>query len=441
MGFWANAIPAVISMLLTSSIVIVDGFFVGRFVGPRALAAVNLSLPILFLLLGLCMIVGVGYSTLTSMAIGAQKHEEASRLMCSALVLTALFCGGVLVACGLVHQPLLQILATDPGLRADLGLFLSTLLPGYLFIMMNTLFSIFARSEGRPGIALAIGLVANITNAFFDWLFIAHFDWGLRGAACASSLASLVGTTLAVVRIASGRSSMRFVKPSFPKGEALGALANGSSEGIGQWSFCLVAYFFNLAFQRTLGTEGLAALTVFGFINLIQSMVITGLCIGMAPLVGISIGSGQESAAREYRRSALRAGLIAGALCFVLAAFLGPRIAALYTRGNTTVTTLAATGFGFYALTFLPGAYNMVTSAYLTARRDAAGSAAVSLLRSLILPIAAILLLPEFWGARALWLASPSAEALTLAAAIVLTLRIHRQQARARFDAISAFWR
>lgn len=43
------SIPSIIAMVLTSLITIVDGFFIGNYVGKEGLAAVNLGLPIVYL--------------------------------------------------------------------------------------------------------------------------------------------------------------------------------------------------------------------------------------------------------------------------------------------------------------------------------------------------------------------------------------------------------
>jgi putative MATE family efflux protein len=431
LGFWRNAVPAIVSMILTSSIVIVDGLFVGRIVGPRALAAVNLSLPLLYAMLGLCMIVAVGFSSLASIAIGAGKRDEASRLFSTSFWILLGAIAAAVLACAAAYRPLLSLLAPDEGLRSLLSEYLRFMLPGYLAMMANSFLAIFARAEGRPGAALAIGLSSNIVNVILDWLFIARLGWGLGGASLASAIAALFGVALGFVRLLSGRSAFRFARPRAVRREILGALANGASEGIGQWSVCLIVFFFNRAFQRHLGPEGLAAMTVFGYINFVESMIVTGLCIGMAPLVGISLGAGEESEARRYRNTALWASLVAATLLFLFALLFGSGIARAFTGGDAAVAGLAAAGFGIYAAAFLPGAYNMIASAYLTARCDARGSAAIALLRSLVLPLLSIAIMPALLGPTGLWLALPVAESLAFAAALPLSLRAQARGTRA----------
>ena len=57
--FMQYAIPSVLGMLAISSASIVDGFFVGNYVGASGLAAINMSIPIFSLLFGLGLMLAV----------------------------------------------------------------------------------------------------------------------------------------------------------------------------------------------------------------------------------------------------------------------------------------------------------------------------------------------------------------------------------------------
>lgn len=43
------SLSAIIAMVLTSLITVVDGFFIGNYIGGEGIAAVNLGLPIIYL--------------------------------------------------------------------------------------------------------------------------------------------------------------------------------------------------------------------------------------------------------------------------------------------------------------------------------------------------------------------------------------------------------
>ena len=71
---------------------VVDGMIVGNILGPDALAAVNLVLPVTLLFNTVYVLFGVGGSTLFSVALGERDHERARQLFTvsvGAMVVTA----------------------------------------------------------------------------------------------------------------------------------------------------------------------------------------------------------------------------------------------------------------------------------------------------------------------------------------------------------------
>ena len=58
--FIQYTVPSVLGMLAVSSAAVVDGFFVGNYVGASGLAAINLAMPIFSILFGLALMMGVG---------------------------------------------------------------------------------------------------------------------------------------------------------------------------------------------------------------------------------------------------------------------------------------------------------------------------------------------------------------------------------------------
>ena len=67
------SIPAIIAMILTSFVSIVDGYFISTTINKEALAAVNLGLPILYVFLAIGIMIGVGGSSIAGRRLGQQK--------------------------------------------------------------------------------------------------------------------------------------------------------------------------------------------------------------------------------------------------------------------------------------------------------------------------------------------------------------------------------
>ncbi|GAL10689.1 MATE family of MDR efflux pumps [Vibrio astriarenae] len=58
--FWRYTIPTVAAMLVNGLYQVVDGIFIGRYVGADGLAGINVAWPLIGTILGIGMLVGVG---------------------------------------------------------------------------------------------------------------------------------------------------------------------------------------------------------------------------------------------------------------------------------------------------------------------------------------------------------------------------------------------
>ena len=68
------------------------------------------------------------------------------------------------------------------------------------------------RAEGKPKSAMYAMLLPSISNLLLDYVFIKFFDWGMTGAAWATTLSYGVCATYIIFFFISGKSSLR---PSF----------------------------------------------------------------------------------------------------------------------------------------------------------------------------------------------------------------------------------
>ena len=67
-------LPSIIMMIFTSIYSVVDGLFVSNFVGKTALAAINLTLPIIMGLSALGFMIGTGGSAIVARMLGEKKE-------------------------------------------------------------------------------------------------------------------------------------------------------------------------------------------------------------------------------------------------------------------------------------------------------------------------------------------------------------------------------
>ncbi len=417
--FFSYAIPAILGMLLTSGIVIIDGLFIGNIIGKEGLASVNLTLPVFYLFLGTTIMIGVGGAVKAGHALGAENNTQADRHFTSTIVLAVIVITVLTLLCFLFMDPLLGKINTSQALSRFVKSYLGTILWFYPVMMMNIVFSIFLRAQGKPGLALFFDLMGNGLNIALDYFMIARWGMGLQGAALASGISVIVPMGCGIWYFLSGRSILRFVKFSWNWRVMAQILFNGSSEMMGQLSVGFTTWVFNLIILSRMGIDGVAAYTIVGYVAFVQIMVITGFAIGLGPIIGYSFGAGKTDHIKRIMNIALISGFVTGIICWVAVLFLSTTIAASFSRGSENIITFAESGFSLFAAAFLLNGFNILITTYFTSIGKAGISVVIASLRGLLLINGLVLILPRFMGDAGVWVSYPLSELMTLGFALM----------------------
>ena len=136
--FLAYSIPAIVAMLLTSGIVIVDGLFIGNFIGKVGLASVNLTLPVLYLFLGIAIMIGVGGAVNVGHALGARRQGRADRHFSVTVALTLFIIGALASIEAYIVFPTVAVGTVMLIILIARFVFRETMtLPGYIGIVLT----------------------------------------------------------------------------------------------------------------------------------------------------------------------------------------------------------------------------------------------------------------------------------------------------------------
>ena len=417
--FFSFSIPAILGMLLTSGIVIIDGLFIGNIVGEAGLASVNLTLPVLYLFLGTAIMIGVGGSVKAGHSLGSGRQDQASRHFSLAIALSIITISTLTLLCVLFIEPLVETINTKQALHPYVRTYLGTILWFYPAMMINIVFSIFMRAQGKPGLSLFFGVAGNALNVVLDYFMIARWGMGLYGAALATGISVMVPMACGILYFLSKYSVLNFVPFSWKLPDIGQTIFNGSSEMIGQLSVGFTTWMFNRVILSRMGVDGLAAYTIIGYITFVQIMIITGFAIGLGPIVGYSYGAGKTDHIRRIMKTAMMSSFFTGLVCWAIVLVSSTAIAASFSPGNENIIAISKSGFNLFSVAFLLNGFNMMITAFFTSIGSAKRSLIIASLRGLLLINLFVLILPSFMGDSGIWLSYPLAELVTLCFSIV----------------------
>lgn len=109
------AIPAIISMLVSSLYNIVDQIFIGQGVGMLGNAATNIAFPISIICTATALLLGIGSASNFNLKSGAGESEEASKIVGTGLAMLVI-CGVIIAVVVLFFlDPLSTVIRSDTG--------------------------------------------------------------------------------------------------------------------------------------------------------------------------------------------------------------------------------------------------------------------------------------------------------------------------------------
>lgn len=404
-------IPSVAMMILTSIYGVVDGLFVSNFVGKTAFAAVNLVIPFTLVLGAFGFMLGTGGTALVAKTLGEGRQEEANRIF-SMLIYFALGLGVLLTIFGIaVLKGIVIKMGADDAMLRHCMIYGRIVLLGIPFYMLQNMFQNFLIAAEKPQLGLIVTIAAGVTNMVLDALFIAVLGWGVAGAAAATALGQCVGGLVPFVYFARKNSSkLSLVKTRLMGGALFHACTNGSSELVSNVSMSLVGMLYNLQLMKFAGENGVAAYGVIMYVNFIFIAIFLGYAYGSAPIVAFNYGARRTEELQNVLKKSLKLILGTGISLFLIATVFAGVLSGLFVGYDAELYRLTVRGFHLYAISFLLCGFNIYGSSFFTALNNGVVSAAISFLRTVVFEVAAILILPVFFGVDGIWCAITVAE-------------------------------
>lgn len=417
-------IPATVGMLMSSLITIVDGYFAGNFVGPKALVAINLGLPLLYFYLAVGLMIGVGGSVIAGIKIGSGNKKEADCVFSQSMVLTLIAGVVISVTAGVLFEPLMKLLKAQGEVAVLFRQYYKVFLFSAPLMIIDSCYGMFLRADGEPQIYMGFNALSILLNAFLDFLFTSKLGFGISGLIFAS-LISLSCSVIAVTLYFNIRKEkdenhivLQFRKFRFDRETVRQTFLNGSSECIGELAGCISMFCYNFVLLKYVGENGVAAFTILGYTLFVFNMITIGFGEGMCPLVSFSLGAEQRKLCIQLRKITNRIVFIVGAI-FAVALFFGGAFYCSFFVKDSHIIQMVGRGFKLFALVFLIQGFNVIGSMFFTSMSMPKQSAVIASLRGIVILLVSIFVLSALWGIDGIWLTAPVTETLTLVVTVI----------------------
>lgn len=414
LSFLKFTIPTICMMVLFSLYTIVDGIFVARYVGERALAATNIVYPMLNVVLGVAIMFATGGCAFVAKTMGEGKLE-AARKRFTFIVIAAALLGSFIAAVFVIFlEPIIYFLGATAALYAyssDYAAIMSIFAP---VIILKIVFDYFFVAAGRPKLGLYNAILGGVSNILLDYLFIAVWGWGIQGAAWATVIGYSLPCAVGLVYFAFSKHALHFVRPEIEWKTLTVTCGNGYSEMVTELSLAVTTFLFNFMMLKYLGEDGVAAITIILYAEFLLTAVYLGFSSGAAPIVSYNFGARDRERLKRLMRYGYCSIMASSVVSFLLAQIFAVPLVSLFVDPGTAVYEITLFGFRLFAVSFLLSGFNIFSSGMFTAFSNGRTSAILSFCRNFAFILLFMAVLPAAFGANGIWLVVAAADVAAL---------------------------
>lgn len=416
------AIPGIIGMVVIGLYPFMDGIFAGWIIGDYAMSAISISMSLTIINGGVSALIGVGSASILSRAIGKGDKETTHKIFGNFCYWVILF-SIVITILGLIFAPNFLDLVGAKGNIKELGVrYLRVVFLGSIFVNFAQAGNMTMRGEGAVKQSMIIMGVGAILNIILDPIFMKLMgEYAIEGAAIATVISQIVQAILTLRYFSKKSAFVRIHKIQKSKDISSEMFSIGSSAMMMQILFAVQQTFlFKQAFAYGGDNWGILMaatmrLYMFSFIPL------WGMSQGLQPVIGANFGAKQYKRVKDTMKVFMYGATILAALSWIPSMFYSEKLLSLFSV-RSEIIEAGVMNFKMFYSTFILYGIMIMTLTFFQSIGDGKKASMIVMLRQLILFIPAILLLPKFFGASAVWWAEPIVDFIMIMLGLFLML-------------------
>ena len=429
--FLYYSVPWVIGLLISSSATIVDGAFLGNYVGSKALAAVNLVLPVATFIFSIGIMMAVGGSVRAGKYLGENQPGKTNAVFTKTIVSVVFILSALIILLFSFRIQIINFLGSDESLLSLTTEYFTWTILFSVFLPVGLALSYFIRIDGRP-VYVSTGFISGaVLNIILDYLFIVKFGYGIKGAAIATGISHIFIFFYMLIHFISPKGKIRFTKKTGNWIEVLHSAYNGFSEFTNEISIAIVTLVFNNIIITKLGAEGVAAFSVINYILFVGLMISYGISDSLHPIISVNFGAKKFDRIDSFLKTGVFAVFLLGLLSIGFLLVSPEMILNIFINQSSSKTFEITMEFvSYFWPAFLFNGINIIFSGYFTAMHKPFHSVVASLSRSLIFPVIFINLLPLIFNTPGIYSAIPLSEFVSFIITFLLFINFKNKQSK-----------
>ena len=402
--FFHAAIPGVISMFAMSIYSIIEGVFIGQFVGGDAFAAMNLAMPLVMINFALADMVGVGASVPISIALGRKDEDTACNIFSCAVLLIVgasiltgtimfLFAPQIIRAMG-AEENVVRLAVTYLRICAAMGP-----TSNLVFAMDNYL-----RISGFVRGSMLLNILMSGLQLCLLVLLIVVLDLGLVGSALSINIGFSVCTFIALIPFLRGKSVLKFRKPKYSAALLKRIVACGSPTFLNNVAGRLFSLVMNVLLLRMGGTIAVSTFAVLMYSSDLVQPLLYGLCDSMQPAIGYNWGAESYKRVKTLAKCVFTATAVVSGFAILLMQTFPQQIVSVFVdKEETELLKMATRALKLFSIEFFFWWFGYSAQSFFNAIQKPRNAAILTLSTAIVFPLIMVAVLWPL-GLDGLWL-------------------------------------
>ena len=409
-----HAVPSSLGILVMSLNILIDTILVGHWIGPNAIAAINIVLPVSFFVAAIGMSIGIGGGSIISRSLGNKNHDKANKTFGNQVSLT-LISTIFFMSLGLYYTNDLIPLFGGKGELFDLAkiyyviVMLGVPVLGLCMMSNNTI-----RSEGKPKIAMYAMFIPSISNLCLDYLFIYELGLGMYGAALATTFSYficgiyiLLFFVLKKSDLKLNISDLKFEINIVKETVSLGFVTLSRQAAVSLTVLVVNNILFSLQ-----GESMIAVYAIISRMLMFMLFPILGITQGFIPIAGYNFGAKNKERVLNSVKKAIIYSTGMATVIFLFIYTFSDLVANAFTSDINIINKTSDALILVFMATPIIG-IQLIGSAYFQAIGRAFPALMLTLSRQVFFLIPLVFFLSKIYGVYGVWISFPLAELLS----------------------------
>ena len=393
------AIPSLVSMLFSGIYMMCDGMFVGKVIGSKALAAINLVFPIIMIVFAVSDMIVVGASVKIGIKLGERRLKEASNIFSIAILLMFII-DIIFIIIGLAFtKDIIFILIKDRQLAQLSYRF------AYVFILALPIIAPFSALDnylrlcGKVNLSTWVNIFVSILNTILDIIFIGYFKLGIEYVALSSVLSMFIGTLIFLYPFIMKKVALRFTKPKVNAKDILYIIYNGSPEFLNNISGSIMSIITNGFLFNYGGSVGVAAFSIVMYIDTLISPLLFGVIGCIQPVISYNYGARNYKRITQFFKITCIVGFTISIATMSITLMFPDFLVGLFSsKSDVEIIRMGKIALLLSAPSYLFNWFSMIVVSFLTGLEKATESIVVMLLESVMIPLILTVVLTKVIG-------------------------------------------